>query len=148
MKFLGILFLFFASLGIAAQEKKQRIQTTTYLTNRLNTGIKMSVQEAITYKIKRLLDSLANKTKGNILLTSTVRFEIENILYPYWKSSELLGTHTSQAYFIQTGLQTMTQMDMNSGRLIVMVGLAISKPAEFVFHQYVQIIQNKKLVVD
>jgi phage tail sheath protein FI len=39
-----------------------------------------------------------------------------------------MGKH---AYFIQTGFQTMTQMDVLNGRILIVVGLAIQKPAEF-----------------
>ena len=143
-----IFFLLFVCGDLSAQEINKNQQVTPLFKNRLAVTKKVSVQDAITYQINMRLDSLANKSKGDQLFLSTVRAEIENILYPYWKSGKLLGSGISQAYFIQTGLQTMTQMDIENGRLLVTVGIAVVKPAEFQLLQFEQSVKNKKLLVD
>lgn len=122
-------------------------QAPTRFAKKLNVPKKMSVQETITYEINKRLDSLANKITGDRLLVSIVRVEIENILYPYWKSGDLLGANIPQAYFMQTGLQTMTQTDVEAGRLIVIVGIAPNKPADFIIIRFEQMLRNKKIVL-
>jgi phage tail sheath protein FI len=149
MKLLVVLFFFlFVYSGISAQDTIKKLQTPIRFTNRLIVAKKVSTQDAITYEINVRLDSLANKSKGDVLLISTVKTEIGNVLYAYWKSGKLLGSTVSQAYFIQTGLQTMTQMDIQNGRLLVTVGIALVKPAEFQLLQFEQSVKNKKLLAD
>ncbi|QNA46393.1 hypothetical protein [Lacibacter sediminis] len=149
MKLLIMLFFFlFVFSDISAQDTIKKLQTPIRFTNRLIVAKKVSTQDAITYEIDMRLDSLANKSKGDVLLISTVKAEIGNVLYSYWKSGKLLGSTVSQAYFIQTGLQTMTQMDIQNGRLLVTVGIALVKPAEFQLLQFEQTVKNKKLLVD
>ena len=143
-----IFFLLFVCRDLSAQDIMRNQQTTHFLKNRLAVTKKVSVQDAITYQINMLLDSLTNKSKGDALYLSTVKAEIENILYPYWKNGKLLGSTVAQAYFIQTGLQTMTQLDIQNGRLLVTVGIAPFKPAEFQLLQFERLVRTKKLVAD
>jgi phage tail sheath protein FI len=44
----------------------------------------------------------------------------------------LLGRREEEAFFIRVDRTTMTQDDIDNGRLIVIVGIAPLKPAEFV----------------
>ncbi len=44
----------------------------------------------------------------------------------------MLGSTTDEAYFVRCDRTTMTQNDLNNGRLICLIGVAIIKPAEFV----------------
>jgi uncharacterized protein len=61
-----------------------------------------------------------------------VRMMIENFLTLLWREGALAGAKPEQAFFVQVGLNvTMTQHDIQAGRLLVDVGLAISRPAEF-----------------
>ena len=49
------------------------------------------------------------------------------------RSGAFQGEKASDAYFVQCGLgSTMTQGDIDAGRVIVEVGFAPLKPAEFV----------------
>ena len=43
-----------------------------------------------------------------------------------------LGTSPDEAYFVRCDRSTMTQNDLDNGRLICLIGVAIIKPAEFV----------------
>ena len=149
MKFLITLFLLlFGCSHIAAQDTIKKLQLPVRTANRLIVSKKAGTQDAITYQINLLLDSLTNKSKRDALYLSTVKAEIENILYPYWKNGKLLGSTVAQAYFIQTGLQTMTQLDIQNGRLLVTVGIAPFKPAEFQLLQFERLVRTKKLVAD
>ena len=44
-----------------------------------------------------------------------------------------MGSSTKEAFFVHAGLgETMTQQDIDEGRLIVQIGLAVVRPAEFI----------------
>jgi len=53
-------------------------------------------------------------------------------LYNEWRSGALLGSTPEQAYFVRCDRSTMTQADLDNGRLICEIGVAAIKPAEFV----------------
>ncbi len=64
-------------------------------------------------------------------LWANVRITIENFLYNEWVNGRLLG-NAKTAYFVRCDRSTMTQNDLDNGRLICEVGVAALKPAEFV----------------
>ena len=64
-------------------------------------------------------------------LWDNVRITIENFLYNEWANGRLLGT-AKTAYFVRCDRSTMTQNDLDNGRLVCEVGVAALKPAEFV----------------
>jgi len=61
-----------------------------------------------------------------------VRHTIEDFLLNEWKMGGLLGSKPEQAYFVRCDLSTMTQNDLDNGRLVCLIGVAAVKPAEFV----------------
>jgi phage tail sheath protein FI len=65
-------------------------------------------------------------------LWANVRETIESFLYNEWRSGDLLGGTPAEAYFVRCDRSTMTQNDLDNGRLICLVGVAVLKPAEFV----------------
>jgi phage tail sheath protein FI len=65
-------------------------------------------------------------------LWARVRRSISNFLTLVWRNGGLEGTKVEEAYFVKCDRTTMTQTDIDSGRLIVVVGVAPVKPAEFV----------------
>jgi phage tail sheath protein FI len=65
-------------------------------------------------------------------LWARVRFAIESFLLTVWRNGALEGTKPDQAYFVICDRTTMTQADIDNGRLICVVGVAPVKPAEFV----------------
>jgi phage tail sheath protein FI len=65
-------------------------------------------------------------------LWATVKRSITNFLVSVWRDGALEGTKQEEAFFVDVGLTTMTQSDIDNGRLIVRVGVAPVKPAEFV----------------
>lgn len=66
------------------------------------------------------------------LLWSNVRRTIEDFLLGEYQSGALLGGKPEQAYFVRCDRSTMTQNDLDNGRLVCLVGVAPLKPAEFV----------------
>jgi phage tail sheath protein FI len=65
-------------------------------------------------------------------LWANVRETVEAFLYNEWVSGNLLGSTPKEAYFVRCDRSTMTQNDLDNGRLICLVGVAALKPAEFV----------------
>lgn len=62
-----------------------------------------------------------------------VRGMIENFLTLQWRAGALQGSKPEQAFFVRVGLgQTMTPDDVLNGRLIVEIGMAVVRPAEFI----------------
>ncbi len=68
-------------------------------------------------------------------LWATVERLIGNFLYTVWASGAFQGATPAQSYFVRCDLTTMTQDDIDAGRLIALVGVAPVKPAEFVIIQ-------------
>jgi phage tail sheath protein FI len=65
-------------------------------------------------------------------LWARVRRSISNFLTLVWRDGALEGTKVEEAFFVKCDRTTMTQTDIDSGRLICIVGVAPVKPAEFV----------------
>lgn len=63
---------------------------------------------------------------------------IEAFLATCWRDGALAGTSPEQAFFVECGLTTMTQDDIDNGRLICQIGIAPVKPAEFVIFRITQ----------
>ena len=62
-----------------------------------------------------------------------VKAMIEAYLYGLWEQGALAGARPEQSYFVNVGLgKTMTTQDVLEGRLIVEVGVAAVRPAEFI----------------
>lgn len=68
-----------------------------------------------------------------------VRGAVESYVHDLWLKGALLGDSPAQAYFVHIGLgTTMTQDHINNGKMIVNVGLAAVRPAEFIILQLTQ----------
>ncbi len=65
-------------------------------------------------------------------LWANVRSTIEDFLFNEWKSNHLLGTKPEEAFFVRCDRTTMTQNDLDNGRLVCLVGVSPLRPAEFV----------------
>jgi len=69
---------------------------------------------------------------NNQRLWDNIRRTIEDFLLVLWRDGALLGAKPEQAYFVRCDRTTMTQNDLDNGRLICLIGIAPVKPAEFV----------------
>lgn len=69
---------------------------------------------------------------NNERLWANVRNTIEDFLLVTWKTGALMGSKPEEAYFVRCDRTTMTQNDLDNGRLICLIGVAPTKPAEFV----------------
>lgn len=66
-----------------------------------------------------------------------VKSMIQNYLTQQWKSGALQGSSIKEAFFIHIGLgETMTNLDLLEGRMIVEIGMAVVRPAEFIILRF------------
>lgn len=72
------------------------------------------------------------------LLWLRVRRTIEIFLGDVWRTGALAGATEDEAFFVDIGPNTMTQGDIDAGRLICVIGVAPVKPAEFVIFRITQ----------
>lgn len=68
-----------------------------------------------------------------------VKSMIENFLQNLWRNGGLQGAKPNHAFFVKIGLgTTMTQIDIQENRLIIELGVAPLKPAEFIVIKIMQ----------
>lgn len=66
-----------------------------------------------------------------------IRGQIDNFLNNLWRAGALAGAKPEHAYFVNCGIGiTMTAQDILEGRLIVEIGMAAVRPAEFVILKF------------
>jgi hypothetical protein len=65
-------------------------------------------------------------------LWGTVCSAISDFLFNEWHNGSLVGARPEEAFFVKCDRSTMTQSDLDNGRLVVLVGVATNKPGEFV----------------
>ena len=75
---------------------------------------------------------------NNEKLWARVRQTITQFLTRVWRDGALMGTTPGEAFFVRCDRTTMTQDDIDNGRLIVLIGVAPVKPAEFVIFRIAQ----------
>ena len=98
--------------------------------------------------VRRLFIYLEESIKANTnwvvfepndeLLWVRVKRTIDVFLNTVWRSGALAGGSPAEAFFVNVGRETMTQDDINNGRLICVIGVAPVKPAEFVIFRITQ----------
>lgn len=102
--------------------------------------------------VRRLFIFLEESIKANTnwvvfepnteLLWARVQRSVELFLSSIWRSGALAGTTPNEAFFVNIGRSTMTQDDIDNGRLICVIGVAPVKPAEFVIFRIGQYTAN------
>jgi len=66
-----------------------------------------------------------------------IKAMIENYLITLWRSGALAGAKPDEAYFVKLGLgETMTARDIQEGKMIIVIGMAVMRPAEFIILRY------------
>lgn len=72
-----------------------------------------------------------------------IQCQIENFLTSLWREGALAGATPDKAFFVNVGLGiTMTADDIYNGNLIVEIGLAAVRPAEFIILQFSHKVQE------
>ncbi len=75
---------------------------------------------------------------NNEELWARVEQTIRNFLTDVWEDGALMGTTPDEAFFVTCDRSTMTQSDIENGRLICEIGVAPTRPAEFVIFRISQ----------
>ncbi|MGB3519055.1 MAG: phage tail sheath subtilisin-like domain-containing protein [Elainellaceae cyanobacterium] len=65
-------------------------------------------------------------------LWDNVRRTVEGFLENEWREGHLSGSKIEEAFFVRCDRSTMTQNDLDNGRMICLIGVAPLYPAEFV----------------
>ena len=72
-----------------------------------------------------------------------VKGMIENFLTLQWRAGALMGSKPEDAFFVHVGLgETMTALDIFEGRMIVEIGMAVVRPAEFIILRFAHMMQT------
>jgi uncharacterized protein len=94
-------------------------------------------------------ESVKNATEGFVFQANDantwvqVRAMIENFLILQWKAGALAGAKPEQAFYVRVGLgSTMTADDVLNGRMIVEIGMAVVRPAEFIVLRFSHMMQQ------
>ncbi|MBQ9383594.1 MAG: phage tail sheath family protein [Ruminiclostridium sp.] len=71
-------------------------------------------------------------------LWTRVQRTISVFLTGMWRNGSLAGSTADEAFFVNIGRSTMSQDDIDNGRLVCVIGVAPVKPAEFVIFRITQ----------
>ena len=103
--------------------------------------------------VRRLFIYLEESIKANTswavfepndtFLWTRVNSTISSFLRDMWRAGALVGESEAQAYFVNVGRDTMSQNDILNGRLICEIGVAPSRPAEFVIFRITQMMEEE-----
>ena len=143
--FLNLVFL----LELHAQERQvQKLDSITILQNNVKTfqpnyiRQKMSVTDRIKSDLNNLMDRYVNQS-NTPETWKKLKSEATNILYSYFKSQQLVGLKPEQAFYVKIGYDTMTAEDIKSGNMILLVGIATVRPAEFEMLRFERMVTGK-----
>jgi phage tail sheath protein FI len=78
-------------------------------------------------------------------LWANVRRTISDFLLNEWQTGALLGDKPDKAYFVKCDRSTMSQNDLDNGRLVCLIGVAPLRPAEFVIFRIGQWTADRKV---
>jgi len=79
----------------------------------------------------RSVSASSSTHSGAVREISSIRGAVSDFLYNEWRNGALLGGKPEEAFFVRCDRSTMTQNDLDNGRLICEIGVAVLKPAEF-----------------
>ena len=101
---------------------------------RLFNFVEESIQKATSYAVFE-----PNTAMTWLKLKTTVESFLESI----WRQGALAGDKAEDAFFVQVGLgTTMTSQDVLEGRIIIRVGIAAVRPAEFIIIEFTHKLQQ------
>ncbi len=94
----------------------------------------VSVRRLMTYleaSLDRGLQWASFEPNGPALWVQVAR-AAEDFLHRLWRDGGVLGAAPDDAYFVRCDRSTMTQADLDAGRLVCLIGVAPVQPSEFV----------------
>ena len=82
---------------------------------------------------------------NNERLWRNIKQTVEDFLLVLWRDGALIGEKPDQAYFVRCDRTTMLQNDLDNGRMICLIGVSPSRPAEFVIFRIGQWTADSKV---
>lgn len=76
--------------------------------------------------------------QNDAVLWNRVRQSVSGFLDTMWRRGMFAGATPAESYFVDIGPSTMTADDIRNGRLICNIGIAPSRPAEFIILRVIQ----------
>ncbi|TDD96013.1 phage tail sheath C-terminal domain-containing protein [Flavobacterium cellulosilyticum] len=129
-KFTGKGFLVWGGRTLAGNSNDWRYINVRRLANMIEESVKKACMQFV--------------FEPNVALTwVSVKGMIDNYLTTLWKDGALAGGKPEHAFFVSVGLnETMSALDILEGRMIVKIGYAPSRPAEFIILEFKQMQQK------
>jgi phage tail sheath protein FI len=78
-------------------------------------------------------------------LWANIKRTVEDFLLDQWQGGAMLGDKPEQGFFVKCDRTTMTQNDLDNGRMVCLVGVAALTPAEFVIFRVGQWTADRKV---
>jgi hypothetical protein len=92
--------------------------------------------------VKNAIEPMVFASNDNNTWTK-VKAMIGNYLTGLWKQGALMGNTAKESFYVRVGLgETMVETDIWEGRMIVQIGMAVVRPAEFIILQFMQMMQS------
>ncbi|NJM79695.1 MAG: phage tail sheath family protein [Flavobacterium sp.] len=129
-KFTGKGFMVWGGRTLAGNSNDWRYINVRRLANMIEESVKKACMQFV--------------FEPNVSLTwVSVKGMIDNYLTTLWKDGALAGGKPEHAFFVSIGLnETMSAQDILEGRMIVKIGYAPSRPAEFIILEFKQMQQK------
>ena len=90
----------------------------------------LTLEQTIELHLRSILGFTTSQPNAESLW-SAIRLAASNYLMTLFLNGTLKGDKAEQAYFVRCDRSTMTELDIETGRAIVLVGFASIQPAEF-----------------
>ncbi len=68
---------------------------------------------------------------NNLATWTKLKTQTENFLTQTWRNGWLMGTSKQEAFFVHCDQTTMNQNDIDNGRINILIGVSVTRPAEF-----------------
>ena len=91
---------------------------------------------AVTLRVPRTLSGVGSGVTG---APETSASHSATRLESVWRTGALLGAKPEDAFYVKCDRSTMSLQDLADGRLIVEIGIAPTRPAEFVIFRISQL---------
>ncbi|MEJ8819098.1 hypothetical protein [Lacibacter sp. H407] len=148
MKWIFWIMLFSVPVASLAQDTVQPIkllesQKTRLLSSASIAKLPVTTSQRIYGRIHHFLDSMVATADKSALFIKKIKTGVSEILNEFWKAGFLLGDKTSNSFYVICGAQTMTAKDIAEGRLVIIVGYALTKIGEFEIKRFERMLINK-----
>jgi phage tail sheath protein FI len=123
--FLLLLFMICVSVCFSQTRSSQRSRASIKAKTRVEL-----MRDSIVKGIDNILDTFTRHS-FTPATWNKIKSTTDSYLYQFWVSGNIMGKGREEGYFVKCDLTVMTQTDIREKRLVVEVGIALIKPAEF-----------------